>query len=464
MNQFLKNVFLCIILFVFFHCTKSPQECLKVSDCAAGSVCVENLCKKLCGGDNDCGGNARCNTTKICETVTRAECDGDDKCVSPGPCEVATGAVCRGGTCFYPTKKPQGAKCGDTSQCIETGSCNNSGVCEANATICGQVPESKCDESNQNIVSVIGFCDNGSCNDQDKLSVTACVDCTQNKGVCLARCSGVNCDNPTNDCEIHRCDTADGQCKPFGIKPEHSICNYSGTNGTSDGFCLPASDKKSTQCVQCVTNADCGNPPDHIDCRKKNECKLTTHTCDYSALPNDITTCLGTTGTCFDGKCNLKPTSCSDCCVVGSQTYKLGESHPQNSCLECKTGSGGAEWQIDTSNTCTDNKECTIDSCSAQGTPPQGVCVGAPDSTKAGLTCEAGSTRAKICLNGNCINKCALCIETTDCLLLNLASSSDEIAKDLPPTCYKCSNDGPPPVNDVDCSVPGKIDDPNCCL
>lgn len=137
--------------------------CSDDSDCAAGRICLESLCKLTCSTDAECSDGQICGSQGVCEAEGTETCADDRDCDAGFFCDTATSTCvadecvndndcpgtdeCIDGQCSPVgdecTPETQVAECApDTAYCADTGECTSfaCGSTFNNCNRCGQGP------------------------------------------------------------------------------------------------------------------------------------------------------------------------------------------------------------------------------------------------------------------------------------------------------------------------------------
>uniref|UniRef100_A0A182M1U8 EGF-like domain-containing protein n=1 Tax=Anopheles culicifacies TaxID=139723 RepID=A0A182M1U8_9DIPT len=356
-------------------CVRMPTNCETSAQCAAGHMCIRNLCSLPCTETTPCAIGERCHNS-VCAKVcyTNNNCLPGEVCSEAGVCVPGCGTdadcpsqrVCQGGKCkcmkgFIGT--PFG--CADIDECSDE-PCHSSAVCE-------NIPGSyrcQCPEG-----AVGDAYANPGCRKPNQCRRDA--DCSDE----LA-CIGGKCRSP---CSTKQC----------GLNAECQVTGHQAECFCPAGYLGDATDKDTgVGCfkVECVHNEDCGpdracsdesnrcvNPCEQINCGR-GTCQIVDHEA----------TCTCYQGYAFvNGKCEdidecteMKPAPCHD--------SALCENLPGNYLCSCPAGLVG-------------------DPVTA-GCKRSDECISSED-------CPSGA----VCIDAHCKNPCAeenVCGENALCTLV----------------------------------------------
>ena len=234
--------------------------------------------------------------------------DGTDEKPCTEACPQKTSYDCASGQTETYTNS-----CGLTcSRCVE---CYG---CEAKGYTLSDCPENaSCLNDCCNNLYKLESCDSGYVLDGNSCRTETCSD---NPNICTGdkTCVSGSCQCPNGQTEVSgKCETA--TCKNGGI-----------TCSGSAGVC----NETTGQCVQCMTNSDCGGGK---------ECNTTTNTCILPADPCENITC--TNGTCSNGTCQ---------CNAGFQELDA------TTCVECTLDSHCANGKICLNSSCVVDRDCQV--------------------------------------------------------------------------------------------------------
>ncbi len=373
------------------------EECDEASDCQS-DTCESQVCcppgGDCCASDDDCGGEATCDTlTGLCRTDCASGgdadckptgfCDALDLCVS----DLDTGDTCdRDGQCAV-------GRCDDTQCCplgvdccIGDADCLGNYACELASSICHAACtcDGDCSDSGECKTGI--SCNEPSCGvglpngDACPTGNSDCASGICDAGYCCA--AGKECCDEDSDCPGQdTCDVAakvcrtscsgDGQCKTGGwCDSANDTCTGDRANGA---LCDRAEQCTAERCesgVCCPGNADCCADND-AHCDGEYACNLATNTCNTSCSSLD-------TGCKTSGWCNG-----STCVEVYAQGLSCNGAH------QCGTGF------------CSDQR-CCDNSCSGTCkrcdlTGALGTCTNTPSTQDYDNECAATT-----CRTGNC--------------------------------------------------------------
>ncbi len=313
-------------------------DCLRDEHCAAGALCVGNVCVPGCTMSRPCPAGQGCCGGACADTQTNiANCGGCDvRCSVPNAAPVCRGGVCGLGSCTAPF-----ANCdGDASNGCETDTRTSLSACGACGSPCGPRPNAR-----------------ASCE----------------MGMCRYTCTGSfgDCDgNPANGCETD-----------LGTTPSHcGMCGRAcalanATAGCNLGACVVAS---------CAASfGDCNtNPADgcETDLRESlSHCGACGRRC---APANSIPVC--SAGTCRLVGCDVgfgdcdrsatngcevavtTVTNCSACglaCPAPTGTHAAARCNPSGGTFVCGAAceSGYVDCDGNVANGCEALGSCTVD-------------------------------------------------------------------------------------------------------
>jgi hypothetical protein len=393
------------------------------SSCGAGLFCSGDgaRCVACEGANVDCQGNTelRCNGGVVAPTACPNGCTAGVGCNSLPP----VGFPCPGGQCatnaVCQTDVDGNQRCcsrdcaADGKVCAQNGSC----VCAPGQTMAGNAcllqAGDPCSTGTQCAAGL--FCTDGVC--CQEACNGACERCEPSTGACVAvargqqdaQCSGSQqCTGTRGDCRAQlrqECsgDTADAECVSGNCEPvvgnAGAICCALDCSGA-----LPFCKNDGSACVQCETNADCGNG-----------CNTTTGQCNALL---DIGRNCGSSAQCANGgACLLDQGGQTRCC----ERNCAANGQVCNASGRCVLPTVGAGQQCVTGSVnCSGNLQCINNTCQLP-TVGQGQACGAAAvcNGSLGLQCLSG-----VC---NCANtqrfaqgRCRLadgqdCTQATDC-------------------------------------------------
>ncbi len=451
------------------ECKYSPDNnngpCDDGSFCTVDDACHMGACEgaaRDCADQNGCTDDSCNESTDTCDNLSNsAPCDDGNFCT--------TNDTCGGGTCsvFSPTCDDSNV-CTDDSCNEEADSCsnvNNTAPCEdgnfctvsdtcAGGT-CGSGPARNCSDNND--------CTNDSCNETTNVcdnvnNTNACDDglfCTVNDVCSGGTCGGAarNCSD-NNDCTNDVCNDTTDACT-----------NPNNTNPCEDGqFCTSGDACSGGACV--------GGPPnlcsDSNGCTD-DTCNETTNACDHvnNDDPCDSGVFCTVGGTCSGGSCVGTARNCSDnndctndsCDEAGDACVNAPNSNACDDGLFCTVNDTCTLGTcLGSTRNCSDNNDCTSDTCNELGNACASVNNTAPCDD--GQFCTVGDT----CSNGSCVsggpnscddeNACTddSCVEAGD-TCLNANNTED------------CTDFNSCTIGDVCAAgvcVPGEVEDPEC--
>jgi hypothetical protein len=312
-----------------FNCQFEPAE----SPCPDGD---------LCNGDETCDGEGSCQagTPIVCDddlACTGIEtCDPIDGCQLGTPVECLPGEVCEepDGICVTPPECTTDADCEDGLFCTvntcdtETGTCGAVTACPPAVEGCVIINDS-CDEENDTCVD---FADDTLCIDDSLCTVDTCNITT---GLCDN--TPVDCSDGV-DCTDDTCDEGTGECMRI---PNNDNCPDDGFFCTGQEICDPG--------TGCVSEGD--------PCPEGTVCNDNSETCDVETDCGNETVEPGEE--CDDGN-----TLDGDCCSANCTFEPEGNSCADELfCNGEETCDGAGECLAGTEVDCSDDVNCTIDSC-----------------------------------------------------------------------------------------------------
>lgn len=403
-------------------------ECVEVSDCSLGFLCVDAQCVPGCEDDRDCPAERYC-AADVGDNGTCQDCTDASHC--------AEGQVCAEGTCRDGCSEAEpgcpGLQICDIPnavcvRCLEDANCELGNICEAQECIPGCRSNRDCPDAE---VCIDDVCQQGCTAAPDDScpagthcgpEATCIVGCNGDDGQCGANqiCEGNTCvevcissdecganevcfDNECvagcasqDDCDTGVCDAETGEigaCREclvdddcpvlFGTAvcvQDLQVCR---TACTDNGFCLGAvCDTTTDLCVECLSDDDCNGD---------NECDLVQQAC----VPRDLPAapycgpCDGDDD-CTDGLCvNLPAGNFGQTeRVCGQNCGTLGECPQGTSCQFVEeNGVVVAQQCVPESSaqgvtSCTayrntvDGTACSFtQACGPEGAPFNGVCV-----------------------------------------------------------------------------------------
>jgi Cys-rich repeat protein len=269
----------------------------------------------------------------------------------------------------------------------------------------------------------------GSCVSQDDCTNTATPQCDTQKGVCVACVLDTHCADGfvcLNGACAPGCAPDDPRCGPNQVCAPGVGCvecvvdaqcgpGRVCTNNVCVVGCSPMNpdcpsglvcNEERGLCVECLTNAQCPNPPLTV-------CHPQTNTCVQCASNTDCTeparpvcqpttnTCVGclTNGDCPTGVCHMnRCVQCTSDAQCGGTTPRCNQA--TNTCVACLPGA---------SDNCPTGQRCRPDFTCEQGCKtgadcPSGVCL--PDGSCQGCTADTQCAAGKVCQNGTCVGAC----------------------------------------------------------
>ena len=279
-----------------------------------------------CGRNGSCvGGSDACAWW-----VSDAGVDDGNECTILDRCNGEGGktgdAVPDGTACWALTKVCRQGECGD---CLHNEECPESRVCSSGSCVVGSC-------TNPDQCGVPPSCYRNTCIGfqcgLESDDAVACSDdnpCTTNDyclaGVCRSG-ADLSCTFLDTDCSYGACDPADAQC--------HSLPRDDGSTCNDGDPCT----EENCQAGKCQASPKCSD--DGLWC----------------------------TTDCVNGSCAFQRQEST--CLIDDVCYHHGDVQPDHPCYECvSTGGAGKpnDWSFDASNTCTDNIDCTVDSCQVAG-------------------------------------------------------------------------------------------------
>lgn len=387
-------------------------------NCEDGDPCTDNycdsmdgLCKKRnnsspCEDGNVCTVNDYCSAG-ACRSGSSRDCSDTDACTADR-CIVGTGCV------NDPITGCQHCPDGLDSECVSPYICKV-GVCDMSSDPLGRCTwiNEPCDDGNP--------CTTGTCNQFTGLCAFtpvsgSCSDgnaCTLNDAcnTTLMKCIGtaVVC-NDNNICTDDYCDTADGLCRELNNSAtcdDSDPCTIDDT--CANGTCSVATDKNCEDGDPCTDNfcdpisGQCRQNVNAADCEDGDPCTVS----DYCELGECLT---GSAKNCSDNnECTSDSCRASDgfCLHDPNTGTACGAS---NKCIISGTcnslGTCDATYKV-----CDDGKVCTTDVCA----PSTGLCSYNANT----LSCDDGNacTSGDVCFSGICGGSGVTCDDDVDCTL-----------------------------------------------
>ncbi|HEY2773809.1 MAG TPA: hypothetical protein VGK20_07130 [Candidatus Binatia bacterium] len=370
--------------------TMRTPHCSSNADCSTdNNVCTDEVCNAVGSGLGDSFGCSHNPNTATCDDGQF--CTTGDHC-SAGSC-VGTARNCSdNNVCTTDSCDEANDRCVNTNN---TNSCDDGLFCTTGDTcsggVCAGTPRS-CNDNN--------VCTDDSCNEDTNACVntpnaSSCDDgqfCTTGDHCSAGSCVGtaVNCDD-SNPCTNDSCSNAQAKC----LHANNTAACDDGLFCTTGDACSGGSCSGSPR--SCNDNNDCTDD----SCSEQSASCVNT---PNSNACDDGLFC--TTGdTCSAGSCGGQPKNCSDnndctddsCDEAGKKCVNTNNTAPCDDgkfCTEGDTCSGGA--CSGTPKTCNDNNDCTDDSCDEAGSQ----CVNAPNTNPCddGIFCDGTDT----CANGAC--------------------------------------------------------------
>ncbi len=333
-------------------------------DCDDGDECTSDRCNAdgTCDASPKCLGGEKCCGGDCAECCTNADCDDGVSC---------TGNTCFSGQCMY---VPDDTLCDKTQYCSTKDGCRARQACgilvNEPADTCAD--DSKCttDTCKDNLCQH-DFCANGTL-------------CCEGVG-CATCCNDSQCDKDQDPCTVGSC--TDGKCS---IVP---LC----ANGLE---CCPSADGKTATCGKCCSAVECD---DKVGCTEDKcaggQCSQTPSKPCPTGYVCDVTKdCQKAPACTTSNDCNAAAGSCqtNPKCEGGACHFDTCVS-PAKCCAGAGTASGTCATCCSAAE-CTDNIDCTVDACTANG------CTHTPDKTKCamGQLCDAQAG-------------CVGCQKATDC-------------------------------------------------
>ena len=383
-------------------CNGTPLNCDDNNACT-DDFCINGVCQNINDDNNKCTDNNLCTF--------------DDSCVSGAcsgtPVDCVTGNVdnCTSTVCNITTGLCDNIN--DNLPCDDGNPCTVMEICSMGTCIGMQI---NCDDSNPCTNDVCNIV-NGQCVNQPVPDNTNCNDgdsCTFDDICFNGICNGTekNC-NDGNICTDDVCNPSNGCCEPINNMAQcddGNVCTLSDTcdNGTCVGLPFNCDDDNICTTDTCIQNQMTGMPTclftnNNIACDDGDLCSLNdlcsagvcagiALNCDDGNFCTDDT-CDPNTGLCNEVH-NMEPCNDGDLCTVGDI---------------CVNGQC-----IGTPKNCTDNNECTQDSCDSL----TGKCV----NSHLNIPCDDNNlcTENDLCVD-MCTNKkrwllshecCSVCVGT----------------------------------------------------
>lgn len=387
----------------------APVKCGGPEDCNDKDNCTTDLCN----ADGTCDAAPKCaGTEKCCEGDCQECCDASD-CDDGVSC---TENTCFSGQCMF---VPADTACEATQYCSVKDGCRERAAC---GILVGGDPVAECDDGSTctGDSCVDNFCKYDFCAEGKLCCEGASPGCAED---C---CTDSQC-NPDNDpCMVGSCN--DGKCS---VTP---LC-------ADSKQCCPSADGKTATCGSCCSAAECD---DRVGCTFDGcgggQCSHTpTNNCDPGYVCDAVkgcqkaSTCMANADCKPSNGCQLNPRCEGGAChfdACGSGT---------KCCNNAATGASNCARCCDASE-CSDNIDCTKDTCGASGCshtpvdtscamgqkcdPRQGcvACIKAADCDD-GLACTTDTCVGNTCSNVSTCGKleyctangCSTCLSDSDC-------------------------------------------------
>ncbi len=360
-------------------------------------------------------GNASCGLSGYCYSASNTLCNDTNPC---------TADVCTlSGACQF-TPIGDGVACDDgqvctTQEVCSSGSCSGGTLnlyCKEPCTADSQCASSSCDLAtstcNECTVSAecsTGICVNGKCFVQLDCTIQDCVVGTCVGGKCQA-CS-TNADCPGSSC-------VDGRCS----------ANVSGCTTSASCFGNQMCDTFKGQCVECVTDGDCG---------KDRYCSSKGH-CEHQVCTSTVCTA-----------------SASLACNTNGSGYTLTSCDDGNACTTdiCDPIGGCVHEAIAAGGSCADGTGCSTSVCDGAGScisatkvcpkdgvcdPGTGQCVGGVAATW-GKCAWSDQTCVNTCAQTKCVGMNAACGTSPGCVGLANCMSECQTSGQMPPVTVPIS-------------------------
>lgn len=347
----------------------SGVKCGGPEDCNDNDACTTDLCNAdgTCDTAPKCAGTEKCCGGECAECCENSDCDDNVSC---------TENVCFSNQCMY---VPKDSDCDAAQYCSAKDGCRARAAC---GILVGGDPVVECDDDNACTADSCAdnLCQHDFCDKADPNANLCC------EGVgCAACCSDSQCDTDNDPCTVGSC--TGGKCS---VKP---LC--------ADGKeCCPSADGKTATCGSCCSAAECD---DRVGCTFDGcgggQCSHTPRTdkcapgeiCDAGKGCQKAAVCMVNTDCKPSNGCQLNPKcdggACHfDACGTGTKC-----------CSNAAAGTSACARCCDASE-CSDNIDCTKDTCGASG------CSHTPIDTNCamGQKCDAAQG-------------CVGCIKDTDC-------------------------------------------------
>jgi hypothetical protein len=384
-------------------------KCAGPEDCDDKDACTSDLCN----ADGTCDASPKCSGTEKC-------CDGGDcaECCTDADCD--DGISCTMNSCF----SGQCRYVPDDTQCLKTQYCSAKDGCRARQA-CGILPNEPADTCSDDNACTVDSCESNLCQHDFCPDANATLCC---EGVgCAACCNDSQCNTGSNPCMVGSC--AAGKCTTV------PLCGHGDE-------CCPSADGKTATCGKCCSAVECD---DKVGC--------TEDKCGGGQCSHSPTASCGAGQICdLKNGCQKAPdcTTANDCkpqagscqtnpkCDAGSCHFDTC-TPPAKCCGAVAGGTAGCAMCCSNAE-CTDNIECTVDTCTANGcthTPdktkcatgqqcdPQVGCVGClkPSDCDDGKSCTTDACNQGTCSNlSTCgklsyctANGCSQCVSDSDC-------------------------------------------------
>lgn len=386
------------------------EPCLPSDSCESGWICHQGYCRQVCNLDIDCPAKVEACDDGVCVEVEDPECRQDNECTMPPKCQVLLGAECYGGGCHY-DNLPSSETCNDGNPCTGEDHCDGNGHCVGIVVTCTTPPENECVEGDTVYRSYTstGTCDQLTGDCAYTFNQIPCLNCRLN---CMMVCEGIDCSDTRGGCR------GGGYCNPLLVP---AACEY--TDSASDGTaCFLPQDQLAPngvclteQCVDCISESDCTNPPGLAECFTA---ACTGNSCAYTSLASKVckaTECnagridhervCGAEGVCpevnitsctgFD--CNTDALTCRTTCTHASDCW-AGWFCEGTTCVEY-LGLGGT-CSID--DDCNSDLHCENSTCCAPGE----TCCNGDQDCNDGYRCntDAFQCHTECTSDGDCMS------------------------------------------------------------
>ena len=455
------------------------------ADSCSGGVCLAG--KLASCNDNNACTNDSCDPTQGCvKTLITVPCDDGNPCTindacASGACGGASKLCDDNNPCTQDSCNPSvaggcvfeaqnGGLCDDGVACTESDTCVD-GACEGTDLGCDCNVDADCVPfEDQNLCNGTLFCDKGEVPFKCKVAPDTVVDCEPPAGF-SDDCTQVSCEPSTGQCnttltnEGQSCNTGEGDKCTVGGQCQAGKCKGSAPDCDDANPCTTDACDSSQGCTHVYNTATCddsnkcttgdvcqggscagtgytscddGNACTYDSCHAASGCQ---HDNVSQAPCNDNNKCTED-DICLNGQCTGGPAkSCDDgdlctddsCDPGGGCQYGFNTA-PCDDGSKCTLGDkcGGGSCKAGTLKACTDNNDCTDDSCSLLTGLCQFIDNTAPcddgNACTVGDTCASGECKGSG--NPSCCLSDADCDDSNDCTVDKCNGATGQCTQD----------------------------------